>query len=133
VCSSLYSTCSEYDVTRSTGGCFTAKCRAQEGVENPDYRKLAMEKVRPLIMQLSAISKESRQSDERGAAFELVQRARVRAADECACDHVCIQDTKLSYHESTDYSSPVSILTESGQRIVVHIDSQHRGAAKYPS
>ncbi len=106
---------------------------SQEGVQNGDFRKLGMEKVRPLIVKLTAISKESRSSEERAAAFELVRRARARAADECDCDHACITDTKLSYHDSTDYSSPVTVLTETGRRIVVHIDEQHRGAANYPS
>lgn len=102
-------------------------------MELDDFRKLAMEKVRPILSQLTAISKDSRFSDERAAAFELMRRARVRAGDECACGHACIADAKLSYHESIDYSSPVSVITETGRRIVVHIDEIHRGAAKYPS
>ncbi len=104
-------------------------------MDNPDFQKLAMEKIRPLLTKLIAISKESKSSDERAAAFELVRLARARAADECACDEVCIQNTKLSYHDEMDYSSPVSILTESGQRIAVHIDKQHKRSksSQYPS
>jgi hypothetical protein len=92
-----------------------------------------MEDIRPVIMQLEGIARNSENSQERAQAFELVQIARVRSADECLCSDMCIQDTEQSYHDSVDRASPVSVLTEDGRRIVVHIDEPARGAAKYPS